>query len=172
MTGPLTLKVRFQMCWESKIPFHCRRGPSWPWLYGSLIYNYLCDQCLSPMMLWVRISIRPGWGVQHNVIKFVKWLATDRWFSPGPLVSFTNKTDCHDIIEILLKVALNTIKTNKQCRSGLIREEHCTSSSSSTYVYDIHCFLNIFSQNKPVSYVTSVAMEINHRWCIWCRMFN
>ena len=26
--------------------------------YGSWIYNYLCNQCLSPMMLWVRISIR------------------------------------------------------------------------------------------------------------------
>jgi hypothetical protein len=36
-------------------------------------------------------------------------------FSPGPPVSSTNKTDCHDITEILLKVALNTIKqTNKQ----------------------------------------------------------
>jgi hypothetical protein len=32
-----------------------------------------------------------------------------RWFSPGTLVSSTNKTDRHDIIEILLKVALNTI---------------------------------------------------------------
>jgi hypothetical protein len=28
------------------------------------------------------------------------------WFSP---VSSTNKTDCHDITEILLKVALNTL---------------------------------------------------------------
>ena len=27
----------------------------------------------------------------------------------GTLVSFTNKTDCHNIAEILLKVALNTI---------------------------------------------------------------
>jgi hypothetical protein len=36
-------------------------------------------------------------------------------FSPGPLVSSTNKADRHDIAEILLKVALNTIKqTNKQ----------------------------------------------------------
>jgi len=34
---------------------------------------------------------------------------TGRWFSPGTLVSFTNKTDRHDITEILLKVALNTI---------------------------------------------------------------
>jgi hypothetical protein len=31
------------------------------------------------------------------------------WFSPGPPVSYTNKTDRHDIAEILLKVALNTI---------------------------------------------------------------
>jgi hypothetical protein len=37
------------------------------------------------------------------------WLATGQWFSPGTLVSSTNKTDCHDITEILLKVALNTI---------------------------------------------------------------
>ena len=34
---------------------------------------------------------------------------TGRWFSPGTPVSFTNKTDHHDITEILLKVVLNTI---------------------------------------------------------------
>jgi hypothetical protein len=33
-----------------------------------------------------------------------------RWFSPGLPVSSTNKTDRHDITEILLKVALDTIK--------------------------------------------------------------
>jgi len=39
---------------------------------------------------------------------------TSLWFSPGPPVASTNKTDRHDIAEILLKVALNTIKqTNK-----------------------------------------------------------
>jgi hypothetical protein len=32
------------------------------------------------------------------------------WFSPGTPVSSTNKTDRHDITEILLKVALNIIK--------------------------------------------------------------
>ena len=35
---------------------------------------------------------------------------TGRWCSPGTPVSSTNKTDCHDITEILLKVALSTIK--------------------------------------------------------------
>jgi len=33
-------------------------GLSWPWSYGSWIYNYLCNQSLSPLMLWVRILIR------------------------------------------------------------------------------------------------------------------
>jgi hypothetical protein len=39
-----------------------------------------------------------------------QWLATGRWFSPGPPVSSTKKTDLRDITEILLKLALNTIK--------------------------------------------------------------
>ena len=43
-----------------------------------------------------------------------------RWFSPGTPVSSTDKSDRHDITEILLKVALNTInQTNQNCiRSG------------------------------------------------------
>jgi hypothetical protein len=32
-----------------------------------------------------------------------------RWFSPGTPAFSTTKTDRHDIAEILLKVALNTI---------------------------------------------------------------
>jgi len=25
------------------------KGPSWSWSYGSWIYDYLCNQCLSPL---------------------------------------------------------------------------------------------------------------------------
>jgi hypothetical protein len=47
--------------------------------------------------------------------KVCQWLATGWWFSSGLPVSSTNKTDRHDITEILLKVALNTInQANKQ----------------------------------------------------------
>jgi uncharacterized protein involved in type VI secretion and phage assembly len=46
----------------------------------------------------------------YTIYKDCQSLATGRWFSPGPPVSSTNKTDRHDIAEILLKVALNTIK--------------------------------------------------------------
>jgi hypothetical protein len=34
---------------------------------------------------------------------------TGEWFYPGTPVSSTNKTDRHDVTEILLKVALNPI---------------------------------------------------------------
>ena len=46
--------------------------------------------------------------------KDCQWLATGRWFSPGTPVFPTNKTDHHDITEILLKVAFNTIKQTSQ----------------------------------------------------------
>ena len=88
-------------------------GPSWPWSYGIWIYNYLCNQCLSSLMLWVRFSIRARCTLLCD--KVCQWLATGRWSSAGPSVSSTNKTDGHDITEISLKVALNTIKqTNTQ----------------------------------------------------------
>ena len=32
--------------------------PPWSWLCGSWIYNYLCNQCLSPLTLWVQILVR------------------------------------------------------------------------------------------------------------------
>ena len=36
-------------------------------------------------------------------------LTADQWFSSDTPISSTDKTFCHDITEILLKVALNTI---------------------------------------------------------------
>jgi len=47
--------------------------------------------------------------IQHYVIKFVSDLWQVDGFFPGTPVSSTNKTDRHDITEILLKVALNNI---------------------------------------------------------------
>ena len=35
--------------------------------------------------------------------KVCQLLVAGRWFSPDTLVSSTNKTDCDDIVEILLK---------------------------------------------------------------------
>jgi hypothetical protein len=84
-------------------------GSPWPWLYGSCIYyayvisvyHHWCFEFESPS----------GTGVQHYLIEVVKWLETGRWCSP---VFSIYKTDHHDITEILLKVALNTIKKTNQ----------------------------------------------------------
>jgi hypothetical protein len=65
---------------------------------GTWIYNYLCNQCLSPPMLWVRLPLRARCTTLCD--KVCQWLAADRWFSPSPSVSSTNKTDRHDITEI------------------------------------------------------------------------
>ena len=43
--------------------------------------------------------------------KVYQLLAHGRWFSPGTPASSTTKTGRHDIVEILLKVALNKNKS-------------------------------------------------------------
>ena len=85
------------------------KGPSWSWSYGSWIYNYLFNQCLSPLTLWFRIPLRQGVLDKTLCDKVCQWLATCRWFSPGTPVSSTNRTDRRDITEILLKVVLSII---------------------------------------------------------------
>jgi hypothetical protein len=47
-------------------------------------------------------------------------LAHGRWFSPGTPASSTTKTGRHDIAEILLKVALNTINQIIKSTGGLL----------------------------------------------------
>ena len=53
---------------------------------------------------------QPWRGVLDTILcdKACQWLAAGRWFSPGTPVSSTNKSDQHDLTEILMKVALNT----------------------------------------------------------------
>jgi hypothetical protein len=83
--------------------------PSLSWSYGSCIYSYLCNQCLSPLTLRVKILLRRGVHDTTLCDKVCQWLAAGRWFTPGTLVSSINKTDRHDIAEISLKVALSTL---------------------------------------------------------------
>jgi hypothetical protein len=54
------------------------------------------------------------YSIQRYVIKFVSDLRQVGGFLRVLLISYTNKTDRHDIAEILLKVALNTITLNPQ----------------------------------------------------------
>jgi hypothetical protein len=71
--------------------------------YVSWIYNYIYNHNWS--YEFESCSRR---GVPDTTLcdKVCLWLATYLWFSP---VSSTSKIDHHDITEILLKVALNSI---------------------------------------------------------------
>ena len=115
------------------------------WSHVTWVYYYLCSQCLSHLRLWVQIPLR--WGVLDVTLcdKVCQWLVADRWFSPSTPVSSTNKTECHDIAEILLRVALNTI-TLAQTRMSII--VMCT------------CFRQIISllSRSPIS--TSHALNV------------
>jgi len=69
------------------------------------------------------------WGVLDTTLcdKICQWLG--QWFSPGTPVSSTNKTGRHDITDILLKVALNTINQINQISWNLyatMGENICT----------------------------------------------
>ena len=54
----------------------------------------LCNQSISPLKSWVWFPIMV-WEICQS-------LAAGQWFPPGTPVSFTNKTDFHDITEILV----------------------------------------------------------------------
>ena len=81
----------------------------------------------------------------HFLIKITRLLAASdkvyqllvhgRWFSPGTPASSTTKTGRHDIAEILLKVALNSIN---QIKSNLIKitleGHHCSHDKRNIFV--------------------------------------
>ena len=75
------------------------------------INTYYHESCEFESHLGVEYSI------QHYVIKFVSDL---RQFSLGTPVSSINKTDSHNVTEILLKVALNTITLTLYPRSRTV----------------------------------------------------
>ena len=99
-----------------------------------------CDSCLTNMrfssdkhaiLIWQ--TCVPFWQTcdslltkmwfpfDKNVIPV--WLAIIQWFSPGTLVSSTNKTVCHDIVETLLIVALNTITLTPLPKNTLLSSQ-------------------------------------------------
>ena len=75
------------------------------------IHHILCLKFLYYFFFSCEIE---SWGVLDTTLgeKVCQWDTVDRWFSIGTPVSFTNKSDRHDITEILLKVVLNTINLN------------------------------------------------------------
>jgi hypothetical protein len=89
-------------------------GLSWPWLY---VFLQLPLQSVHMITTKVVSSNDVHGEVVFDITtlcdKVCQWLVTDQWFYLGTMVSSINKTDRHDITEILLKVALNPINQTR-----------------------------------------------------------
>ena len=88
-------------------------------LLGAVMIAWYLDLPLSVQSVPITtkvVSLIPIHGevysTQNYVIKFVSDLRQVGGFLPGTLVSSTNKTDRHDITEILMKMALSTMNLN------------------------------------------------------------
>ena len=108
-------------------------------------------------MLRVRISIRARYTTLCD--KVCQWLVAGRWFSPGPPVYSTNKTDRHDLTEILLKVALNIIQqtSNPYNDHNIYRLFYITILSTTCIV---QCQDTCYVHNQ-VKIITSVKLSEN-----------
>jgi hypothetical protein len=96
-----------KLYWFGFSPFNSQR-PSWSLSYGSCIYNYMYNQCLSALNLWVRIQLMAVCTRWYSVSVTCYRSVVFFWYS-GFL---TNKSNLYDISEILLKMTLNTITHN------------------------------------------------------------
>jgi hypothetical protein len=112
----------------------------WSWSYFSWIHNYLCNQHLSPLMLWVRISIRARCTTLCD--KVYQLLVHGRWFSPGTLASSTTKTGHHDRAEIL------------NCWHNLFIYMFCITIISWNIIFDIvfYIILRTFYETKKCDF--------------------
>jgi hypothetical protein len=107
--------------------------------------------------------------------KVFQWLATGRSFSP---VSSTNKTDRHDIAEILLKVALNTITLTLHhvhvlYRCSWLVYYWCMSKSSLNYQYGCQSrVMVLWARDYTYMYTPSryvLLMNLSHSKSVCCQ---
>jgi hypothetical protein len=92
----------------------------------SLISNI--DWCKN-LLVCCKFKFHSWRGVFDTTIgdQVCQWLTSDLWFSLGTPVSSTNKTDWHDITEILLKV-VNIARNSNMCRIELINGTNITTN--------------------------------------------
>jgi len=97
----------------------------------SAYYHWCCE-----------FERQSGRGVQRYVIKVCKLLATGRWFSPGPPVFSTNKTDRPRFNWNIVESGIKQHQTNKQ---------------TNKHTYNLYNKANVF---------LNIENNFNRRFCI------
>jgi hypothetical protein len=111
----------FEICFKWTFYFHFHLLPLDKWdlcKTGSLNVHSWAIKVIVNRRFWINYIMmkkkrkkKKLWAVLDTTVcdKVCQWLATGWWCSAGTPVSSINKPDSHDITEILLKVAFNTI---------------------------------------------------------------
>ena len=113
------------------------------YLNGIVFFNIINFHNL--ILKWLTLLI-----VLSTQLSRCPWLVAGRWFFPGTPVSPINKTDRHDITEILLKMSLNTITLTQLCRR----------LSYLSY----KCLIRQTNQIYPHHYIPNWSINLGKRW--------
>jgi hypothetical protein len=114
---------------------------SWQQILDEFELAYFIWEMNLETILVVRISIRARCTTLCDTV--CQRLATGRWFSPGPPVSSTNKTDRNDMV-----IDSNSNQQNK--KGQWVQEQH------------LHVYWKILMLLNPVSYSRQIC-------CCSCR---
>jgi hypothetical protein len=94
-----------------------------------------------------------------------------QWFSPDTSVSSTNKTDRHDITEILLKVALNNINKTIKSSGYLDNFHRQTNNMSNIFNHDSYFTNGIkmccYSKHLNPSWWGALNTTLTDNVCQW-----
>ena len=101
--------------------------------YDRMVVGFTTTCAVNAYHNWsCEFEPRWWWGVLDTTLcdKVGQWLATGLWFSPSTPFSSNNKTDHHDITEILSKSSINLHKLTKPTfKSRLIWNLKCNSAA-------------------------------------------
>ena len=114
----------------------------------SWIFKYLCNQCLSPLTLWVLIPLMAR-CTRHTIMLISDW--------SGFLFSSVHKSDLHDKTEIVLKGALHTSLSTPKPRQFV-----CSMYTSFSYICFTYSSLLLFCSRNNLFLVICLTIQLRY----------
>ena len=135
----------------------------WSWSYGSWISNYLCNQCLSPLICWVRIPLMARFTRYNIVINFVSDLRQVGGFLqvvrfPPPII-----LTVHDMTESGVK---HHNPNTRYAGSKFNRWQHNnTVNNFNIHAFSLQVHMKLLAVDDHLLWIGVVHLA--HWWIIW-----
>ena len=160
--------MEFICSFSDTLPISYMKSCQWMSLAVILWYATisLCNQCQSPLMLWVWIPLRQGVLDTTLCDKVCQWLATGQRFSP--VLRFL------DITEIWLKVVLNNITVTYEVLSGTfsILYNHMNKSTNHTTALNLCSFIKLNNQQFKIDKLKKKQTNIWGVFIFWFYLYT